>query len=466
MEETLLSAALCYHRLGLNVVCIQRSAKAYKFPDHAWEHLEHRRQSAEELGDYNWEGAAGLGIVLGHSDLVALSFNFCWCSQCFINDLVLDTLGLPRYYEWTYLSNIGYHLVFRCDYAARDISYAPGHAYRYAFERLDLRTCGHLIVPPSRFVDSPPRRPEYQKELFLYSVFGVDDYIYPTEELPQMPPAKVDRVKLGKVLETFSQKDELDFWEFCEMFPQSDNWEPVAVQMPLTKLFYNTSSLDVAQPHYVAENLELTATHADKDRSKVKVFLFFDTETTGLPRSWSAPSHDLSNWPRAIQIAWIGCDETGNVIERQSYIVKPDGFEIPEESAKVHGISTETALLKGSQADHVLEKFAISASRAHFVICHNLSFDEPVISAEYLRRGLPIPFPDAAHRICTMKSLASYVNIPGRYGEPKWPTLQELHRKLYGGSFEGAHDAIADVEATVRCFWRAKDLGLIKVIDA
>ena len=34
-------------------------------------------------------------------------------------------------------------------------------------------------------------------------------------------------------------------------------------------------------------------------------YLFFDTETTGLPRNWSAPVSDLNNWPRLVQIAWI-----------------------------------------------------------------------------------------------------------------------------------------------------------------
>ncbi len=33
------------------------------------------------------------------------------------------------------------------------------------------------------------------------------------------------------------------------------------------------------------------------------MYLFFDTETTGLPRNWHAPASDLANWPRLIQLA-------------------------------------------------------------------------------------------------------------------------------------------------------------------
>jgi len=31
-----------------------------------------------------------------------------------------------------------------------------------------------------------------------------------------------------------------------------------------------------------------------------KMYLFFDTETTGLPRNWKAPVTDLDNWPRMV----------------------------------------------------------------------------------------------------------------------------------------------------------------------
>lgn len=34
----------------------------------------------------------------------------------------------------------------------------------------------------------------------------------------------------------------------------------------------------------------------------------------------------------------------------------------------------------------------------------------------------------------------------------KWPKLQELYKVLFGHSFEGAHNAMADVVATKRLF--------------
>ena len=77
------------------------------------------------------------------------------------------------------------------------------------------------------------------------------------------------------------------------------------------------------------------------------MFLIFDTETTGLPKRWNAPITDTDNWPRAIQIAWQLHDAMGNCLEHQDYLIKPEGFNIPYDAEKIHGISTELAQEKG-----------------------------------------------------------------------------------------------------------------------
>lgn len=59
------------------------------------------------------------------------------------------------------------------------------------------------------------------------------------------------------------------------------------------------------------------------------MYLFFDTETTGLPKRWNAPVTDLENWPRLVQLAWIMYDDRGNMLESRDVIVKPEGFTIP-----------------------------------------------------------------------------------------------------------------------------------------
>ena len=58
--------------------------------------------------------------------------------------------------------------------------------------------------------------------------------------------------------------------------------------------------------------------------------VFFDTETTGLPRDYNAPSSKLDNWPRLVQLAWIVSDYDGNVISSENHIIIPNGFEYPQ----------------------------------------------------------------------------------------------------------------------------------------
>jgi len=84
------------------------------------------------------------------------------------------------------------------------------------------------------------------------------------------------------------------------------------------------------------------------------MYLFFDTETTGLPKNWKAPVTDLNNWPRMIQIAWILCDQNGTRIESDDFIIQPEGFTIPSDASRVHGISTEKAIREGEDLEQVL----------------------------------------------------------------------------------------------------------------
>lgn len=189
------------------------------------------------------------------------------------------------------------------------------------------------------------------------------------------------------------------------------------------------------------------------------MYLFFDTETTGLPRNWKAPVTDLDNWPRMIQVGWTLCDANGKRIEAADFIIQPDNFTIPKGASDVHGITTEKAMEEGVLLDTVLDQFNQLVNDADFIVAHNISFDEKIIGAEFLRRNLVTDF-ESKPKLCTMKLSADYCNIPGPYG-PKWPKLSELHIKLFGVDFEGAHDAFADIEATEKCFWEMKKIGLI-----
>ena len=189
------------------------------------------------------------------------------------------------------------------------------------------------------------------------------------------------------------------------------------------------------------------------------MYLFFDTETNGLPKNWKAPVTNLKNWPRLVQIGWIFCDEKGNRNSVGDFIVKPNGFTIPKKAEKVHGISTEKAVLEGVSLEEVLYKFNYLIKQSTYLIAHNISFDEKIVGAELLRTGLESDF-NNKKKLCTMLSSTNYCKIDGYYGY-KWPKLSELHIKLFGKDFEGAHNAFADIDATEKCFLEMRKKGLI-----
>ena len=189
------------------------------------------------------------------------------------------------------------------------------------------------------------------------------------------------------------------------------------------------------------------------------MYLFFDTETTGLPKNWKAPVTDVNNWPRLVQLAYLYYDKDGKKIDGGDFIIKPEGFIIPEESAKVHGISTERALEEGVSLSGVLKTFAKLIEEAEFLVAHNISFDEKIMGAEFLRNNMP-NIVEKKKKICTMHSSTDFCAIPGPYGY-KWPKLSELHIRLFGLDFNEAHNAAADIGATASCFWELKRIGIL-----
>jgi len=190
------------------------------------------------------------------------------------------------------------------------------------------------------------------------------------------------------------------------------------------------------------------------------MYLFFDTETTGLPKNYQAPLDDFLNWPRLVQIAWSLYDGDGHHWESHSFIIKPEGFTIPEEAARIHRITQERALKEGVPLAGALEHFLRDVKSASHLVAHNIDFDEKIVGSEFLRGKFENPIP-AASRICTMKSSVAFCQIPNGRGGYKWPNLTELYTKLFQTGFPEAHDAAVDVKACAECFFALKRKGAL-----
>lgn len=188
--------------------------------------------------------------------------------------------------------------------------------------------------------------------------------------------------------------------------------------------------------------------------------LFFDTETTGLPPKDAQWDIDYEQFPRICQLSWVfnGREE--------DHIVRPDGWDIPQEAIDVHGITMERALAEGKPFESIIGKFIEDCAHAKLMCGHNIYFDTSIIKSELKRYGLyeMLGAEDALHkgkRIDTMRPSMKFVDARFSNGRLKFPRLEELYARCFPGETFQAHDAIEDVRAVVRCLPVLVEKGII-----
>jgi DNA polymerase III epsilon subunit-like protein len=189
------------------------------------------------------------------------------------------------------------------------------------------------------------------------------------------------------------------------------------------------------------------------------MYLFIDTETTGLPKNRYVLGKNISNWPRMVELAWIECETDGTIVAEYNSIIKPDSFTIPEYASAIHGITTKHAQEEGRPLISVLEQFHKSLNNCSHIIGHNVEFDMNVIAAEALRVGVALPV-QLHQRKCTMKSSVRLCHLKHGAGY-KNPTLAELHHFLFGLPFPESHRALSDARTCMRCFFELKRRGIV-----
>lgn len=187
------------------------------------------------------------------------------------------------------------------------------------------------------------------------------------------------------------------------------------------------------------------------------MIIFFDTETTGIPR-WDLPA-DHKSQPRIVDIGAVLCDQEGAEIERFESIVKPDGWTVAEGAAKVHGITTEIALEQGRPIAEVLDGFDALASRATLIVAFNIRFDDKLLRGERRRLGRPDGF-GTVPVFCCMKGATPLCKMPpttkmksAGFDKFKTPKLTEAFQILLEREHKNAHRALADALATKELYF-------------
>jgi len=203
-------------------------------------------------------------------------------------------------------------------------------------------------------------------------------------------------------------------------------------------------------------------------KKEQKKILFFDTETSGFLKK--ALTSDDPNQAWCIQIGAILATAEKD-LKHLNVIIQAQGREINWHAEQVHGISTERTEIDGILELEAIEQFGLLLKQADLIVCHNFNFDWPYVvqmaerNNDKLSNEARSAFYLDHDNYCTMrdKKIIKFCNLKNKAGRPKWPKLTELHDILFNESFDNAHDAMEDIQATKRCFLELVERGLISV---
>ncbi len=171
------------------------------------------------------------------------------------------------------------------------------------------------------------------------------------------------------------------------------------------------------------KNEPMTALHLDRD------LVFFDLETTGL--------NVIRD--RIVQIALVKLFRNGDPPAEFSTLVNP-GIPISEESMAVHGITPKDLANKPTfrQLAQKIWDFIGPADLAGY---NSNRFDVPMLMEEFARVGME--FDISKRRLIDVQRIFYKM-------EPR--TLKAAYRLYCGKELTDAHDALADVRATIEVF--------------
>ncbi len=149
---------------------------------------------------------------------------------------------------------------------------------------------------------------------------------------------------------------------------------------------------------------------------------------------------------------------SGDLLVEESHLVRPEGFTVPPRATAVHSIPDALAREEGEALADVLAALMRGVDAAGLVVGHNVAFDLGVIRGELARTGME----DRSRTLptwCTMLNGARLAGARGPRGR-RWPTLEELHLRLFAEPYAGRHRALGDARACARCYLAMRRMGL------
>ncbi len=191
----------------------------------------------------------------------------------------------------------------------------------------------------------------------------------------------------------------------------------------------------------------------------VKIFVF-DTETT-----WFINKKDtsLKKQPHIVQFAWILWEFSNWVFTEESRIdvyINP-GVPIPYAASLVNNMYNIDVQNKNWIEYHI-DDILYYINTSDVIVWHNIEYDEDMVKIELKRLEREYDY-KPNQIICTMKNSIDFCSIKGNWERYKYPKLWELYKTIFWEYFVWAHNAIVDVENTLKCFVELAKKNVIKL---
>lgn len=396
------------YKLGLNITCITNYITEYNFydanilkgPYHNWHHLKFERQSLQEIENYDWENAVGIGTIAGFENLHILDIDGC-SNYEFIEDILI-ILGLPKNYQWVVKTGSldGYHIYFLSDLIEEleedqvASSYPPNLDNIALFEKIELLWSTHVVLPNSLHKSG-------SKYSFTNCKFPLDK-------------PKFININKFKIIES---------------------------------LFLNISEIERKKVYYSLSkekhrNIKIPNSINLLDLSKIEgnLFFLFDIETDGLIKNGKLPN--------IVQISWLIMDTQGIVYKKNTELVN-SSFDEYSESFKINKLDPLIVKKIGKKPSDVYQEMVYDLKHCKIISAHNLNFDLSILSSDFNKYNIDFNL-NSLTKFCTM-DYGTILLTNKLNPEPKFPKLTELFEHLFNHNVKQFHNANSDVTILAKC---------------
>ena len=196
----------------------------------------------------------------------------------------------------------------------------------------------------------------------------------------------------------------------------------------------NPLKLNSLQYLFKPDNIEKSyIQYVEKDR---KYTIILDTETSEFYKDM-------------LQLAYVICDDNGNVITTINKYVKN---RLPtNDSTKIHGIDINKIKAEGIDFREIINELVNNLSECKYVVGHNLQYDLTTILNDIRSYGINIVDDNNNPILNIFKNIELKDTMQMNGSKIK---LEALYEKLFGNKFDGAHNALNDVEATKQIYYK------------